>query len=236
LDLADLRVSLRLYDAQEHLVAQQDEAPRPPVQEWSTSTLVTLPLALPIPVALPPGAYTVRLLLYDGATGQPVTMAWDNDTIPGLLDLGQITLATSAQIPEITTRLARFDYIDLVYAALWPSSATIADALSLDLVWQPQISPYQDTYVARWLLMDEAGSVRQTWEDALGGWAYPSGSWAPQIPVRQRVDLPLSSPLHPGKYTVQMELFRPSDGEPISADLGWWRIQKRLSLGSFEVH
>ena len=236
---ADVRFSLRLYNGQKELVAQQDETPLVPVPSWSTMTPVVLPLVLPIPIATPPDTYTLRLLAYDGASGEPILFSI-SDQIAGATDnhlvtIGQISLAAPPKSPEISGRLARFDYIDLISAAVWSTNAGATQALAIDLLWLPHDNPYRDTYVARWSLVDEAGTVHQTWEEALGGWGYPSGEWPAKIPVRQRVELLIDGQLTPGKYQIAMALFRDSDRQQIAAEIDWWRNRSIYQLGSIVV-
>ncbi|MCB0121253.1 MAG: hypothetical protein KDE58_03355, partial [Caldilineaceae bacterium] len=65
-------LSLRLYDDRGLLIAQQDSTPRWMSDERTANTMVDLTLALPLPVATQPGSYSLRLLLYEAATGQPL--------------------------------------------------------------------------------------------------------------------------------------------------------------------
>ncbi|MCB0061574.1 MAG: hypothetical protein KDE19_05650, partial [Caldilineaceae bacterium] len=230
----DLRFSLRLYDAQGDSVAQQDATPLPRIHNWPTDLPTVMTLALPVPVALPPGAYTVQLLMYDGTTGAPV-MALMGEQGDAMRTVGQVTLALPLQVPEIHGRLARFDYIDLVRATLQPTTINRGAALSLDLVWLPHENAYRDTYVARYSLVNNSSNVVQSWEEAIGGWGYPSGTWPPTIPVRQQITLPLDSTVAPGSYALVIELFRHTDGQPIPATVHWWRTIPQLPLGSVQV-
>ncbi|MEZ4682015.1 MAG: hypothetical protein R2932_48185 [Caldilineaceae bacterium] len=107
--------SLRLYGEKGLLVAQQDETPLQPVATWPAERSTTHVLALPIPLATQPGFYSLQLLLYDGASGQ----ALDLMGAPGnLIDLGELTVTPAVMTMPMGTTLARFDYIDLIQAAI----------------------------------------------------------------------------------------------------------------------
>ncbi len=70
---ADVKISLRLMNPAGDIFAQSDFPPfavSPSV--WETDTPQTDRRALWIPADTPPGLYDVRLVVYDGATGQPL--------------------------------------------------------------------------------------------------------------------------------------------------------------------
>ncbi len=231
----DLRFSLRLFDERGELMAQQDAALLPAPATWSTRIPVTVTLALPVPAAVPPGAYSVRLLAYAGATGDPFTELYPTPDDAAMVTVGQLQLQPARQVPVTGAALAHFDYIALLQATLFAPGAAENQALALELIWQPRPNAYRDTYVARWQLLDAGGVVHGQWEEALGGWQYPSGQWPAAIPVLQKVRLPLTAPLAAGSYTLQMAVVRHADGRLIPATLGWWRAEPTLTLGVIEI-
>lgn len=234
----DLRTSLRLYNADGQLVAQQDETPLLPPFVWSTATLtqsVLLPLALPVAVATPPGTYTVRLVLYDGTTGSPIPIAATGDPTTPELSLGEVTVSRSLETPTIRAQLVRFDYIALLQAAMWTEPIAEGVKLRADLIWLPRPSSYRDTYVGRWSLRDESGTLWQQWEVPLGGWEYPSGRWPAQIPVQQQLTLERTEQLPLGIYTVDLAVYRQADGVIIPATRSWWRSTPDYRMGVIQV-
>jgi len=228
---ATVSFSLRLYSPAGFLLAQQDETPLPPVTTWSTTSATPLSLALPIPVATPPGVYQLRLVVYDGTNGAPLALP----TGTSALELGEVTVAPATRMPAITERLARFDYIDLVQAMV-PATMRSQEALPVTLFWLPHPNPYRDTYLTRLTLRDEQGRAVQQWDDALGGWGYPSGNWPAGQPVRHDQALTLAPTVVPGRYTLTLQVQRQSDGAGLPAITGWWQHTGELRLGSVAMN
>ncbi len=223
--------SLRLYDERSVLVAQQDERPWPEPHTWSTSAATTLTLALPLPVATQPGSYRLQLLLYDGHTGTPIA-SMNGEATDSLLTVGALTVVAARQSAPVETALLRFDYIDLLQLPVTQPTVPAGGTLALDLRWQPQPNPYQDTYVMQWGLRDQAGVVIQQWTEPLGSWEYPSGGWPANQPVRQQPRLTIDPTISAGAYRLTLQLIRHSDGERIAPHRPWsqwWR--SKLQVG-----
>lgn len=227
---ATVSFSLRLYSPEGFLVAQQDETPRQPAAAWPTTAITPFGLAFPIPVVTPPGSYDLRLVVYDGGSGAPLRLA----TGESELALGEVTVTTATVTPIITTRLARFDYIDLVQAAV-PALTTREGPLHVTLFWLPHPNPYRDTYLARLTLRDAQGQPIQQWEDALGGWRYPSGGWPAGVPVRHDQRLTVAPSTAPGLYTLTLQVQRQSDGVGLRATTGWWQSTAEVAIGRVEL-
>lgn len=230
-------LSLRLYTADGHLLAQADETPPLPMSSWPAEYAVTL--ALPIPVATPPGAHTLVLLAYNQQNGVPLAVAETATStgapLPQALPLGLVSITPSSRAPIITEVAATFDYIDLVRARLATASVSVATPLAVELVWRPQANSYRDTYVAEFVLQNEAGAVAGEWEAALGGWGYPSGTWPPLIPVRDWRTLPLDPATPPGAYQLLLRVRRHSDQQHIPARQGWWQTTDAVVIGEVQV-
>jgi len=227
---ATVSFSLRLYNADGILLAQHDETPAPPGAAWSLTAVTPLGLALPIPVATPPGRYQLRLVVYDGANGIPLGLPDGASE----LGLGEVTVTLAALTPTITTRRARFDYIDLVQATV-PAATAAAGEVHVTLYWLPHPNPYRDTYLARLTLHDAQGVAVQEWEDALGGWHYPSGGWPPGLPVRHDQILALAPTIGPGAYSLTLQVLRQSDGTSLPAVTSWWQSTPEFTLGALDV-
>lgn len=229
---AMLSFSLRLYTEDGHLLAQADETPQQPVTAWSTPYVYTL--ALPIPIATPPGAYPLMLVVYDQQSGVPLTLQ-GQETPEQALPLGMLQVAPATQTPVVTERLASFDYIDLVRARLSNNRVAPGAALDLDLVWQPHENAYRDTYLAQLLLQNARGETVAQSAAALGGWQYPSGVWPPLIPVRDWRTLPIAPTTPPGHYTLSLQVQRANDKQLIPARQGWWGSTDTLMMGDVEI-
>ncbi|MCC9075736.1 hypothetical protein FKZ61_006390 [Litorilinea aerophila] len=220
----DLAMSLRLYDAQDELWAQQDQGPLPPVAEWPATGQIQV-LGLPIPLALRPGTYRLELVVYRRENGEPLAVPeGERSRFGQRWLLGQVTVTPPPEalpLPAAWPRLARFDYIDLLQASVQTPTPAPGAAVTLDLIWRPNPSPYQDTYAAVLSLQDGQGRLRQQWREPLGGDSYPSGAWPAGVPVWDRLHLPLAPDLPPGRYRLVVGLVRTSDGLAIPARRPW---------------
>ena len=230
---AVISFSLRLSTADGQPLAQADETPTIAVQAWPAH--YTYLMALPIPVATPPGSHNLLLIAYDAQTGLPLTVA---DSAPQRqeLALGPLLITAATQAPIITDVTASFDYIDLVRARIATPTAPAGSALAVELVWRPRANAYRDTYLGELALTDESGKVVGQWSAALGGWNYPSGTWPPLIPVRDWRTLPLAPATPPGRYTLTLRVLRDSDNQTIPPHRHWWsRGEERMVIGVAEV-
>jgi hypothetical protein len=97
---ADYQVFVHVIDSAGRTVAQVDVAPgggnAPPTSAWEPGQQIAVPLPLPLPDALPAGAYQVTLGMYDPQNGQrlPFTGATAADATsagPNALLLDTIT-------------------------------------------------------------------------------------------------------------------------------------------------
>lgn len=228
--------SLRLYTAEGHLLAQADETPPLPLAVWPADYTVTL--ALPVPVATPPGAQHLVLITYDPQTGAPLAVL-GAEPQRRELRLGPVQIAPAIRVPIIPTIQATFDYIDLVSTRLATMRTPAVAPLEVELVWRPQANAYRDTYLAQLVLTNTAGAVVGQWEAALGGWNYPSGEWPPLIPVRDWRFLPLDPATPPGAYTLTLRVLRNSDRQVVPARLphrlGWGATEEVIVVGSVQV-
>jgi Dolichyl-phosphate-mannose-protein mannosyltransferase len=210
--------SLRLSTAEGYLLAQADETPLP-LLAWPTDYAFTL--ALPVPIATPPGAYHLVLVVYDAKNGEPLAglgnMAGARD-----LPLGMVQVTPATRVPVITAVQTSFDYIDLVRARVATPTATPGAALAVELVWRPRANAYRDTYLGQLFLQNAQGVVVAQWEAALGGWDYPSGAWPALIPVRDWRTLPVDPAIPPGQYTLHLRVERAHDHQLIPARRSWW--------------
>ncbi len=231
----DLSTSLRIYDGTGHLLAQNDGGFLPPTGSWDGVDRQTETLSLPLPVALPPGDYTISMLIYHQKDGQPLPFM-GRQAGESELDLGQVTVQPPTRPVGPGPALARFDYIDLVEAQLARTEQTAGEPLDLRLIWQPGASDYRDTYVLTLGLVDEAGAVVAQWQDALGGWGYPSGEWPAGVPVLEWKRFVPDSPLAAGEYTLILGVSRAEDGQPIEAVTGLWPWARGATIDLGQIH
>jgi mannosyltransferase len=231
----ELAWSLRLSAANGSLLAQADSGAWLPTPQWQPGGTYAVPLALSIPAAAKPDTYTLQLIVYDRATGQPLALAAAPEPMAAL-SLGEVTVLPASEPVAVGPVQATFDYIDL--AAVQPITQTIASGnpLPLNLLWRPRPNPYRDTYAVRIMLQTAEGASVAMWEEALGGWQYPSGSWPPGLPVLDQKLLPVEGTVPPGTYSLTLQVVRAADGQIIPARRGWLgRVSAPLVVGSVTV-
>ena len=233
--LPPLATSLRLADADGNFLPQQDEP-----LALASEGVARQPLALPIPVSIAPGSYTLELVVYDEATVTPLApspSATAKNVIEGERWLvGQVEIMLSPQAPVITRTLASFDYIDLLSADLASSASNSVTrqpggALDLLLLWRPRPSGYRDTYDGIVELRDADGQIVQSWRGPLGSERYPSGSWVAGIPVQEMRALALDESLAAGRYVLRLRVERRSDGQVIPTRAGLLNRQPTVEIG-----
>jgi hypothetical protein len=212
-------LSLRLYDGDGHLLAQKDEAPRQPTNSWQAGQAYEVPLALPIPVATKPGEDELVLVVYDQESGTPLPTT-GAQAASGGITLGHVQVQVAQTMPEISEKLASFDYIDLIAAQLTKQQINQADPLDVRLVWRPRPNAYRDTYLGVLELHNGQGAVVQSWRAALGGWDYPSGTWPANIPVQEWRQIRVEPKTPAGVYQLTLRVTRSSDNQTIPAHQG----------------
>jgi hypothetical protein len=230
--LPNLTTSLRLYDRQGRLAAQHDAPFLPASDTWQAGQSLLQSLVLPLPASLKPDDYTLQLLVYSPDTGDPLppsAAAADNQR----LLLGSVTVlppkAPPARLPP--AKLA-FDYLDLLDAQISPSQLQPGGWVHAALFWRPHAHPYRESYQVLLQLRDSSHTPQVEWIFPLGGYEYPSGSWLPEIPVRDLYDFQLPADLPPGHYQLLIGLRRSSDGLSIPAD---WPASTPAALTDLQV-
>ncbi len=236
-----LRTSLRIYPAQappeEPPMAQQDEDLAVPPGLRAGTTFVQ-PLAVPLPVGLPPGPYRLELVVYRGDTGAPLPPDAEGAILGQRWPLADLDVALLPEPPSLAQRpRAVFDYMELLSAQVGPQTVPAGGTLDVVLDWRPRPSPYRDTYQARLSLVDRRGQEVFTWRGPLASPRYPSGAWPAGYPVRGRLFLQLPAELKPGIYTVHLGMERASDGLRIPARGAWlpWPSQDSIQVGRIRV-
>ena len=147
----------------------------------------------------------------------------------------QVKLPDSSP-PNLPTTGARFDYLELLAATPDRGEMAAGERLTLDLIWRPAPSPYQDTYRGRFSLRNSQGEPVQSWTELLGGDAYPSAAWPTGYPVLDSHTLALADTLPPGTYELFIQVERAADGLPIPARQSWRPgTRDAISVGSIAI-
>ncbi len=238
---APLRTSLRLYPAQADLweppASQQDEDLIVPPR-LSPGVAFPRPLAIPIPVGLPPGPYRLELVVYRGDTGEPLLPDAEEPPPGGRWPLAELDVTLPPEPPSLARPpRAIFDYMELLDAQVGPSTVQVGGTLGAMLGWRPRPNPYRDTYRALLVLVDRTGREAFTWRGPLASPWYPSGAWPAGYPVRGRLSFQIPAELAPGVYIVELGMERASDGRRIPARRWWlpWPSQDTVEIGRIRV-
>lgn len=215
----DYATTLQVWDDAGNLWAQSDSQHpgRLPTSRWRTDQYARDEHSLAMPLGTPPGAYHLRVGVYD--PGGAALGVLDAARAPQgqLYPLGTLTV-TPRRRPA-----ARLDYPD--QRALGPltllqttSSAQAVPAggtLVLDLVWQLTSAERPPASVRVELVTDEGEVIAaQTGPPARAG--YPASAWQPGEPVRAywRLRVPAAAPA--GRLQAQVSVMADSSGAALA--------------------
>ena len=221
-----IATSLRLVDASGIVWAQPPDVrplgPRYEATAWPPGAAIRQPLALPVQEGTPPGTYSVELVVYDPASGQP----WPPSTTSGSLApdgdgllLGKIDVARPATAPGLRPALARFGPLALIDAETPASTLSPGDALPLELLWQAEDAPAEPLVVVLQLL-DRQGNVAAGLEAQPLDGRYGTQDWTAGELVRDRHVLDLPPGLAPGDYRLIAGVYRAGDRTRLSTPTG----------------
>ena len=186
-----LSVSLRLLDAQNHLIAQRDSVPssgRRPTIGWATNEVVQDDAGLIIPPDAPPGTYQLQLVVYNSATGEDLQGPEGT-----LYPLGHLSIrpAEWAPSPDILTIPHRIDAslasLRLLGYGMDNTSPKGGDTVELSLWWQSAGSAREaDTITLS--LLDASGRTAKVYTGPPIA-NYPVSAWAQTAILRGRYAL-----------------------------------------------
>ncbi len=217
----DYRASLRLvgWDGQ-RLAKDFDLRTAPltgqPTSRWAPNREVQVRQGLWLPIGLAPGTYEVQLVVYDGASLQPLAPSWPGDpdsgaAVIGLLDVTMPLMprslepATALQ-PVPATITDDWDHFLLEgIRTLTPGPFAPGDVLTLEVAWRAERS-YRGDHFVEWTLVDRSGEQVGRWERRPLAWTVPTGAWRSADPIFDRHTLRLPAALSPGTYHLRLRL------------------------------
>ncbi len=190
---AHLSVSLRLTDAQGHLISQRDSEPAGglrPTNGWAPNEVVQDDVGFIIPPDAPAGEYHLSLVVYNMATGEN----WKNDRGATLV-LNDLSVTRTLEPPPVQELNIphRLDVplppLRLRGYAIGNASPKGGDVLDLSLWWQlDQPTVHGETISIA--LRDPGGRVTALYSGApVEG--FPASEWGRAAIVRARYSLPL---------------------------------------------
>jgi hypothetical protein len=207
----DLAVSLRLVDSSGETWLQHDEALG---RDWNTlrdrTPLADVKNPL-VPEGTPPGLYRLVLVVYDPATGQPLTVAHDGDAPAEQLVLDQVNVERPAVTLPPRAAVADFGPLRLIQATSPAVQVRPGDSIPVSLRWQAA-SVYQPApYVVVVQLLDQHGNVVAGLEEEPLAGRYPTTGWQAGELVLDRHRLAVPAGLAPGTYALITGVYRASD-------------------------
>ncbi|MGC9469382.1 MAG: hypothetical protein ACP5HS_12375 [Anaerolineae bacterium] len=185
----------------------------PPLPEWPKEGYARMDLHVDLPPGMPPGAYAVKLALFDRATAKPASVldTGGNPVGPDLV-LGQVEVERPGALPSLEA-LGVGDSAQALSCgsiSLWDfeinrERAIPGDLLRIRMVWEATADPEQDLQPTL-ALRDASGVELRSWQVApVAAW-WPTSAWqaGDRWTGRAEVRLPGSTPS--GTYTLALEL------------------------------
>lgn len=220
----DVRVSIKLLDAERTVWGQFDLAPNPfyPLAEWRPGAIYRAEWYLPVLPGTPPGRYQFVLSAYEAETGRllpllsPASPGEQREAV-----FGAITLRPPAGgWPARTVPggpAGRFGPVELLGSALGPSEATVGSTLALATFWAGDRPAAEAT-------VELAGSATS--------WTFPVPAGGELRALQTR--LPLPATLMPGAYEARLHLRLDGKTTPVAGPLPFLSSDG-LSLGTVVV-
>jgi 4-amino-4-deoxy-L-arabinose transferase-like glycosyltransferase len=187
-----------------------------PTSQWGPGDWSDQALTLTVPEHTPPGTYTVKLTVTDGADAQ--LGAWDATgafqgvcVVLGEVEIGPPTKPEGkADCPEGLALIA--DPFATCIAAP-PQGVLSGDTFTVVVTWSAAAPPEGD-YGVRWRLLDAAGTPVLEETSALS--PYATSRWRASDSFESRYDLRLDPTLPAADYTLALNVITP-DGSSLWA-------------------
>jgi hypothetical protein len=208
---ADLKISLRLADAQSHLVGQADSGlmdnAHRSSQAWLPGQEVITYQLVPILPGTLPGQARLSLVLYDPATLRALPAIGSQVAAAPELDLGEVEvgepvreIAVEPEVPVDPTRLARG--LELIGYGQDRGTLSPGETLRLALYWHLRRDVTRD-HVVLVHLVDPAGNSLAEWAQPP---AWPTSNWSEGQTWRDWHDLVIPPGTAPGTYQLLVQI------------------------------
>lgn len=233
----DFKVSVRLQAPDGAVWAVEDQIPFPqvhPPSHWMPNGYRRSPHSVKVPVGTPPGVYTVKLVLYEAQTGEPVPRG---DGGEGEISLGQITVHAAPPParwePPVRLTGVVGGRLALLGAEAWPQKVQVGDSPAFAF-YVKLLSPQ----AAEARLIAELVAPNGEVAFAADGPLFPPFANASAVPAgtviqaRRHLTVPPAGP--PGRYTVRLRFTSP-DGTALSAQKWWVWKTETIRVGTLTV-
>ena len=206
----DYAVSWRLLDNGGHVVVQRDSEPASgfsPTTEWSPGQQTTDRFGMVLPAVLPPGQYSLELVVYDKATGAACQLRRGEAVLPaGPLSLGTLEVLDAPPMtdlddsaPSHRAHLA-FGPLEVVGFDLAQSALAPGDQLTTRLYWRVPEAGDCDYEATMRLSGDQASGSESTSVTARFSASRVQGSRV----LATYLDIPVSPRAATGSYHLSL--------------------------------
>ncbi len=214
----DYTISVRVTNDDGAIVwTQNDSQPALPTSTWQAGQIVADRHAFVIPHGTPPGAYRVRVAVYESASGRAANIvAPENSRGQTVLTGGVIIEKSSAMITRLTPSVSTnahwneiaLDGFDTRAGEIWAG-----DILPLTLYWRAEQKPARD-YLATIQIVDSAGGVRGSAQFKPGN-GLPARQWQTNDTLLDKLALTMAADTAPGDAKIFIALTDQA-GKPIT--------------------
>lgn len=180
-----------------------------PSNLWEPDEVLRYPYHLALSPDLPSGEYALRLAPVDAASGARLAEAATVVTalpVAARERLWEAPPLGHAQPARLGEEIALLGY-DLATTHLRPG-----EAAALTLYWQALRAPAED-YTVFLHLLDEGGALRAQQDQPPTNGARPTSGWAAGEVLADGIVLPIPNETPPGRYRLQVGMYRPANGE-----------------------
>jgi len=228
-----LEIVAELQDSAGQTAATYRRPPARPATEWQRGDLLRDPHDIPLPPALPPGAYTLNLSLLDengsrlpvnGAERLALQTVQTTDR-PHLFEPPPWQVDVDANFSD-QIRLAG---LDLPAEPLSPG-----DTLPLTLIWQAT-APVERNWTVFVHLTDAAGQIIAQQDQIPGAGQFPTTGWLPGEYLTDPYALVLPPQTPPGAYRLEIGLYDANDFSRLPLVAGGQITGDHITLESWPI-
>jgi hypothetical protein len=196
-----------------------------PTSHWPIQEILRVPfmVALGAGESLPSGTYRLGLTLYDEGAGETLlldTPAHDASggdlTLLGWLRIGDPPIPAVALVDTKQYTPATEWADGLLLNKVTLPTTLVSDTLPMQLAWHVEQTPNRDLTLFLHLLDTSGNIVAQLDRKPFAG-RFPTPVWRPGETLVEQVDIPLPSPLQPGRYALRLGWYDEAGRSPLVA-------------------
>lgn len=179
----DYLISVRVTNDDGSIIWAQDDVPpangAEPTSTWQPGQTIIDHRALMIPPGTPPGAYRVRVVVYESSSGRTVNIVAPEDRRGQAVATGAITIAANSlpvTIKPAVPLFAIWDNLALIGMDAMPEEINAGDTLPLTLYWKT-LKKSTINYRVNAVLIDSAGTQDAFNAHRPASASYRSSAW-----------------------------------------------------------